>query len=233
VPAGVRIPPPGHIFKKLFLSFISLKVFISCHGNLYVPENMENIIKEKELKRIKVGILGKQILFLLLSGVALGLTTSFRRHNWILDNIPKELKKIKQKELNRVIKRLYQSRLIDFKEDKEGRITLILSEYGRKRVLMYKIDEIKLKRENKWDGHWRVLIFDIPQKLKIPRDLFARKIKEIGMYPLQKSVYVYPFECKDELDFIIEYFGLRPYVRYGLLKEIDNDIHLRKIFDLI
>jgi hypothetical protein len=193
----------------------------------------KNIIKEKELRRIKVGILGKQILFLLLSGVALGLTTSFRRHNWILDNMPKELKKIKQKELNRVIKRLYQSRLIDFKEDKEGRITLILSEYGRKRVLMYKIDEIKLKRENKWDGHWRVVIFDIPQKLKIARDLFVRKLKEIGMYPLQKSVYVYPFECKDELDFIIEYFGLRPYVRYGLLKEIDNDIHLRKIFDLI
>jgi transcription initiation factor IIE alpha subunit len=216
---------------------------------------MKNIIKEKELRRIKVGILGKQILFLLLSGVALGLTTSFRRHNWILDNIPKELKKIKQKELNRVIKRLYQSRLIDFKEDKEGRISLILSEYGRKRVLMYKnedgtisiiiseegkkkilmykIENLKLKRQDKWDGYWRIIIFDIPEELQYIRRIFCRKLKEIGMYQLQKSVYIYPFECKDELDFVIEYFGLRPYVRYGLLKEIDNDIHLRKIFDLI
>jgi hypothetical protein len=60
----------------------------------------------------------------------------------------------------------------------------------------------------------------------------SKKLKEIGMYQLQKSVYVYPFECKDELDFIIEYFGLRKYVRFGLLKEIDNELHLRKIFDL-
>ena len=53
------------------------------------------------------------------------------------------------------------------------------------------------------------------------------------MHQLQKSIYIYPFECKDELDFIIEYFNLRRYVRYGLLKEIDNELHLRKIFDLI
>jgi len=184
-------------------------------------------------KRIRVGILGKQILTLLMAGIALGLTSSYRKHKWILKSVPKELKKVKNIYLSRAIKRLYQSKLIDFKETSDDEVIITLSEYGKKHVLKYKIDEIKLKRQNKWDGYWRIIIFDIPEELKNERDVFAKKLKEIGMVPLQKSVFVYPFDCRDELEFIIEYFNLRPYVRFGLLKEIDNELHLKKIFDLI
>ncbi|GBD34409.1 hypothetical protein HRbin35_00126 [bacterium HR35] len=186
-----------------------------------------------EEKRLKVGILGRQILILLMAGVALGLTSSYKKHRWILKSVPKELKKVKLKLINRAIKRLYQSKLIDFKETPDGETIITLSENGKKYVLKYKIDEIKLRRQNKWDGYWRAIIFDIPEKLKKERDVFAKKLKEIGMVPLQKSVFVYPFECRDELEFIIEYFNLRPYIRFGLLKEIDNELHLKKIFDLI
>ena len=36
----------------------------------------------------------------------------------------------------------------------------------------------------------------------------------------------------DEIDFIIEFFNLRQYVRYGIFDFIDNDLHLRKTFNL-
>jgi DNA-binding transcriptional regulator PaaX len=189
--------------------------------------------KNKKFRKVKLGILGRQILVLLLNGVSLWLTRGPRRQFYILQSIPKELKKTKEIYLNRAIKRLYQSKLITYKENKDGTISIVISEEGRKRILMYKVENLKLQRQNKWDGCWRILMFDIPEELQYLRRIFCRKLKEIGMYPLQKSVYVYPFECKDELDFIIEYYGLRPYVRFGLLKEIDNELHLRKIFDLI
>jgi hypothetical protein len=195
----------------------------------------DKILKEKnrKLRKIRIGILGRQILTLLLMGISLGLTMSVRRHFWILDSIPKELKKVKKKYLNRAIRRLYDSKLVEIKEDKNGNTILVLSEEGKKKILIYNIENLKLKRQSKWDGHWRLFIFDIPEKFKRERYILSKKLKEIGMYQLQKSVYVYPFECKDELEFIIEYFGLRPYVRFGLLKEIDNELHLRKIFNLI
>ncbi|GIW67134.1 MAG: hypothetical protein KatS3mg096_002 [Candidatus Parcubacteria bacterium] len=189
-------------------------------------------MKLKE-KMLKVGILGRQILLLLEAGVALGLAHSYKRHKWILKSVPKELKKIEIRYINRAIRNLYKSKLIDFKEDKNGHTTIILNDNGKKQVLKYKIDNIKLKKQNKWDGYWRIIIFDIPQELKRERDIFAKKLKEIGMVPFQKSVFVYPYECKDELNFIIEFYNLRPYVRFGLLKEIDNELHLKKIFDLI
>jgi DNA-binding transcriptional regulator PaaX len=195
----------------------------------------DKILKEKnrKLRKIRIGILGRQILTLLLMGISLGLTMSVRRHFWILDSIPKELKKVKKKYLNRAIRRLYDSKLVEIKEDKNGNTILVLSEEGKKKILIYNIENLKLKRQSKWDGHWRLFIFDIPEKFKRERYILSKKLKEIGMYQLQKSVYVYPFECKDELEFIIEYFGFRKYVRFILAKEIDNELHLRKIFDLI
>jgi len=195
----------------------------------------DKILKEKNkrLRKIRIGILGRQILTLLLMGISLGLTMSVRRHFWILDSIPKELKKVKKKYLDRAIRRLYDSKLVEIKEDKNGNTILVLSEEGKKKILIYNIENLKLKRKSKWDGHWRLFIFDIPEKFKRERYILSKKLKEIGMYQLQKSVYVYPFECKDELEFIIKYFGFRKDVRFILAKEIDNELHLRKIFDLI
>lgn len=183
--------------------------------------------------RLKIGIIGRQILKLIELGICLGLTYNYKRRSWILKNIPKELNKIKVKNLNAAIRKLYESRLIDYQEKESGIVVLTLTEEGKKKVLSFKIDEIKLKKQSKWDGFWRIVIFDIPEKFKQGRNAFAKKLREIGMHPLQKSVYVYPYDCKDELDFIIEYFNLRPYVRFGLLKEIDNELHLKKIFSLI
>ena len=198
-------------------------------------KEVKSVLKEKnkKLKNIRLGILGRQVLSLLLSGMAIGLTQSYRKQKWILKSIPKELKKVKTIYLNRAIKRLYKSRLIDIKEENSGDIKLVLSDEGKRKILIYNTENLKLKRESTWDGYWRIIIFDIPQKFKFERYTLSKKLQEIGMHQLQKSIYIYPFECKDELDLIIEYFNLRPYVRYGLLKEIDNELHLRKIFDLI
>jgi DNA-binding transcriptional regulator PaaX len=76
------------------------------------------------------------------------------------------------------------------------------------------------------------VVFDIPEKLKRGRDALREKLKELGFYELQKSVFVFPYECRDEIEFIIEIFELRKYVRFGVLEEIDNELHLKKIFEL-
>jgi len=211
--------------------------FYKYHKLLYnnIKAMKKSIVKEKnkKLKKIRIGILGRQILLLLLAGISLGLTMSVKRRNWILKSIPKELEKIKRKQLNRAIKKLYESKLVNIKENDDGSAELVISDEGKKKILIYNIENLKLKRQKSWDGYWRIIIFDIPQKFKFIRNILSKKLQEIGMYQLQKSVYIYPFECKDELDFIIEYFNLRRYVRFGLLKEIDNELHLRKIFNLI
>ena len=43
---------------------------------------------------------------------------------------------------------------------------------------------------------------------------------------------MYSYTCSDEVDFIIEFYQIRPNVRQLVISEMDNDFHLRKIFKL-
>jgi len=190
-------------------------------------------MKNKEIKKLKIGIIEKQILLLLMSGVKIGLTYNLRKQLNILANIPKELEKIKTRSIKNAIHKLYESKLIDFREKPDGEVVLTLTDNGKKKILIYNFDKIKLKKSSKWDGYWRMVIFDIPEYLKKERDFFSKKLKEIGFYSIQKSIFIYPYECKNELDFMIEVLNLRKFVRFILVKEIDIDLHLRKIFKLI
>ena len=106
-----------------------------------------------------------------------------------------------------------------------------MTEKGRVKALTYKFLEMKIKNKE-WDGKWRIVVFDIPEKIRRGRDALRWKIKGLGFYELQKSVFVFPYECKDEIYFIIEFFNLRQYARYGVLESIDNEEHLKKVFNL-
>ena len=109
-----------------------------------------------------------------------------------------------------------------------------ITEKGEKRVLRYKFDEMKIERPKKWDKYWRVIAFDIPEKYKRERDALTRKLKEMEFYPLQKSVFICPFECKNEFDFIGEVFSIRKFLRYFVAKEIntDDEKYLEKYYNL-
>jgi len=144
----------------------------------------------------------------------------------------KEWKKINKQSLNRAIRRLYESKLVDYKENRDGTISVILNDRGRKRALRYNLDSIQIKQPATWDGLWRIVIFDIPEDFKRGRDALARKLRQMGFRAIQRSVFIHPYECWDEVNFIIEVFNLRPYVRLIQAKEIDIALELKQFFKI-
>lgn len=175
----------------------------------------------------------QKTLLLLEAGLAL---TFLRPPQSILDipfEVAKEWRKINRRTLYEAIRKLYQSKLVDYKENKDRTITLVLSDAGKKKALTYNPYVIKLVPRKKWDGLWRMVIFDIPEYKKKERDALSARLKHLGFIPVQKSVFVWPYECRDEVDFLIELFDLRSFVRYLVVKEIDNDLHLRAKFNLV
>ena len=106
--------------------------------------------------------------------------------------------------------------------DKDGEEYVEITEEGKKRILKYKLDEICLTRPRKWDKRWRIITFDIPETHKRARDGLTGKLNEMEIYALQKSVFICPFECRDEIDFVSEYFGIRKFVHYFVANEIDD-----------
>jgi len=180
----------------------------------------------------RMGNVKKKVLILLLAGLALGLTRSPKKHFWILKQIPKELEKENRQALRRAINSLYASHLVKEKNNKDGTTTFVLSENGKQKALRFNIDKLKIKKPLDWDKKWRVVMFDIPEKLRRLRDSLRLHFKEMGLIELQKSVFVYPYPCSKEIEFILEFYNARKHVRFILAERIDNQLHLRKKFNL-
>src|SRR3989339_1876799 len=169
----------------------------------------------------------QKILLLLLAGVSLSLIKSPKGYFKILRNLPKEWREIKRRRLNEIIKEFYNNRLVSFKENKEGLVEIVLTKDGEAKALRFKIDEIKIKKPVKWDGEWRIVIFDIPERFKKAREALRNKLEDIGFIKLQESVFVFPYKCEDEIDFIVEVFQIRPFVRFVRAKSFTNEEQLK------
>lgn len=178
------------------------------------------------------GEIQRKILLLLLGGVALGLSGSPRRYFKVLNEINKEWKAIDRQKLKRSIRLLYESRLVKEIRNKDGTTTLVLSEKGKQYALTCNVDRMKIKTPSTWDGKWRIVIFDIPEKIRKSREIIRFHLKKLNFYELQESVFVHPFDCKIEVEYLTEIFQLRKHIRFMVADFIDNELHLKKLFNI-
>ncbi|MFH1093900.1 MAG: hypothetical protein V1739_07085 [Candidatus Omnitrophota bacterium] len=116
---------------------------------------------------------------------------------------------------------------------KNHQISISLTEKGKKKAGRFQIDSLKIKKPQKWDGKWRIVIFDIAQIENLKRNAFRGKLEELGFKCVQKSVWVYPYQCEDEIKLLRDFFGLnKKDIRLITAESIEDDISLRKIFNL-
>ena len=181
----------------------------------------------------KLSPLSQKILILLIGGVSLGLTRSPRRYFKIIKDMGKAWREVNRKQLGDSIRSLYQSKLIDMKENKDGSIKMILTEKGKKRIVLYNFEQMVILKPKRWDKKWRIITFDIPENFKEARNALREKLNNLGFLKYQKSVFIYPYECKNEIDFVIEFFNIRPYVRYIVAENLDNELDFKKRFQLL
>jgi DNA-binding PadR family transcriptional regulator len=137
-----------------------------------------------------------------------------------------------KKRITNTFKRLQKQGCI--KIERKGRqIYIRLTEKGKKMAGWLQIDALKIKRPKKWDKKWRIVIFDISQLKKIYREAFRGKLKELGFYPLQKSVWIFPFDCRDEIELLRDFFGLNhDEMRLIVAQDIGPDDWLKKKFKI-
>ncbi len=174
----------------------------------------------------------RKIILLLAAGVALGFSRSPKNYFKVLEAVKESWKDIERRELVRAVREFYNDRLVEYKENKEGVVEIVLTKDGEKRALKFQIDEIEIKKPDEWDGKWRVVIFDIPEKKKNAREAMRRKLKELGFEELQKSVFVFPYECEDEIDFIVEVFEIRPHVKFMRVDSFTNEEQFKLKFGI-
>lgn len=116
---------------------------------------------------------------------------------------------------------------------KSNQIYISLTKKGKKRAGWLQIDALKIKGPRKWDGKWRVVIFDIVEMKKFHREALRGKLKELGFHLIQKSVWIHPFDCRDEISLLRDFFGLtEDDLRLLIVENIGEDRKFKSLFNL-
>jgi len=144
-------------------------------------------------------------------------------------------KQYSKKQIQNSLYKLKNRKLIEIIEEGDEKFRVQLTNKGQKRVKEFCFEALEIKKPTKWDNKWRVLIFDIPTKPKIynqAREALRHKIKELGFFQMQKSTWVYPYECEDEILFIAELFQVQKHIEILTVEKLLHEDKLRKEFDL-
>jgi hypothetical protein len=140
--------------------------------------------------------------------------------------------KYTKKQIDNALGNLRRKKLIKIIKEKDGKYKIKLTNKGKKRFLKLSLETIKIEKPPIWDRKWRIVIFDIPIKYNQARAALRMKMKELGFKQLQKSVWVHPYECEDEILFTAEVFEVDKYVEIITAEKVLHEKVLKKSFCL-
>ena len=64
---------------------------------------------------------------------------------------------------------------------------------GLKQIRRLEFNNLVIPKPKSWDGKFWLVAADIPTKYKTGADMMRSKIKELKLYPLQRTLWFYPY----------------------------------------
>lgn len=183
------------------------------------------------MSKDKVKITSRQILLYLVDGLV-SVYEPFDRHGFYRKNIQDyyHWRDMDKKRFSDNIKRLEREGFIKIFLDHNNQNIIELCGKGKEKVGLMLAKDYEYQMPTKWDGKWRIVIFDISDEKKKNRDILRQKLLEIGFIQLQESVFVFPFDCKTLIDFYKSLFMIEPDVQYIIAEAIETQIDLLDVF---
>ncbi len=179
-----------------------------------------------------MGVVQKKILLLLAGGFALSCSRSQNQQWKIIKEITEEWHDLTSQQIERAVASLYESRLVKAERKSDGSFALTINENGKKKTLSYHLETVKIKRPKEWDKRWHIISFDIPEDIRSARDSLRHHLIRLGFFEMHQSTFVHAFPCRDEIEYIIELYDLRKYVRIITATDIDVEARLKKFFNI-
>lgn len=131
---------------------------------------------------------------------------------------------------------LMRKKYVDIRPMGKGSVRIALTRLGRERALNARSRRIlsqQIAKPSVWDKKWRLILFDIAADERGKRNAFRSFVKRIGAVMLQKSVWVHPFDCKEHIALLRDFFALSPdELQLVVADSIEHDEHLRRHFRL-
>jgi len=189
---------------------------------------------EKEVrKRDKRAKLQKAILSTIFALGGLSVALIAPKMTKVLARFEPEFMKDKYRKysFNRSLARLKNAGFIVFEKTRRGNFARLTTR-GKEKLRQLTINNFEIQKPKKWDGKWRLLMFDIKEKRKSIRDKIRHNLSKIGFIRLQDSVWVFPYDCEDFINLMKADFKIGKDLLYVIADKIENDKFLIKHFNL-
>lgn len=133
--------------------------------------------------------------------------------------------------LKRTLRRLEKQRLVEIGEEDETQVVKITNA-GKRKILKFAIDELKIDKPKIWDGKWTMISYDIPKDQEGVRKIFREYLKIWRFYPFHESLFLHAYPCEKQVEFLREYLGIGEHVRIIHVYKIENDKLFKDFFDI-
>lgn len=181
-------------------------------------------IQKRSIHRFKLGDNEKEIIKMI--GLGLFVIASIA-----LPNLPIALQPIFKmrgsKGFQKLIKKLKNKNIIYLGGEK-----IKLTKKGRELLKEIYLSEIKIVKPKKWDGVWRLVSYDIPEIYKKSRDLFRSVLERNNFYQIQESLWINPYECKEQIAILAKDINISPYVIVLITNHLPNQEEMEEHFNL-
>jgi len=126
---------------------------------------------------------------------------------------------------NRVARTFYylkQHDLIKLKPT-AGDLKIYLTKFGRSKLRDIGFENLTIDKPRRWNKKWWQVAADIPTKEhKNDADEFRDKLKDMGFYPLQRTLWFYPFDPRKELESVLRRYDIGRFVTVMEVNRLDK-----------
>jgi hypothetical protein len=131
--------------------------------------------------------------------------------------------KEKARKAAKVVYYLKRHNLVKMKRE-SGEWKIFLSRLGKTRYYSLGIEVLRVPSVKKWDKKWWQVAADIPTKeYRQGADLLRKKLKQLYFFPLQRSLWFYPYDPRREIEFISNHYSVANYVTVMEINRLDKD----------
>lgn len=169
-------------------------------------------MKTKQAVNLALGVIGRNGM----SGVVCEATSlPAALHAVGLDNLTPTTR-------DRVAAELRRQSLVEISKQDKKHLLLQLSVKGIHRLQRVQVGDIGIPEPALWDRKWRMVTYDIPATHSIKRRLFTTELRRLGFVMVRESVWFHPHPCFDQLDELVRYCGIVPYVTFAEISRLDT-----------
>lgn len=109
--------------------------------------------------------------------------------------------------------------------------TIKLTAAGKKQLARATIEDIEFDT-SVWDHKWRCIAYDVPNIFTKSRNAFRRTLTKWSFYQIQKSVFVFPYACTEQVAVVARYYNIERYVLIMEANDLPTSKKLRSHFNL-